>query len=255
VPPLLEAVAILLAGVAAGGINAVVGSGTLITFPTLLAFGVPPVVANVSNNIGLVPGSVSGALGYRRELAGQRARVLRLVTGSFAGGLSGAVLLLVLPDGAFEAIVPVLIGLGVVLVVVQPRLALRVAARRDDAGTRTDAWWVWPTTALAGVYGGYFGAAQGVILLGILGILGIGVDESLQRLNAVKNVLAAVVNGVAGLLFIVVADVDWWIVLLIGTGAVVGGQLGATVGRRLPPLVLRTVIVVVGLVALVSFLV
>ena len=254
-PPLLEAVAILLAGVAAGGINAVVGSGTLITFPTLLAFGVPPVTANVSNNIGLVPGSISGALGYRRELAGQRARVLRLVSGSLLGGLTGAVLLLVLPEGAFEAIVPVLIGLGVVLVVLQPRLSRRVAARREAAGEpaggRRDPWWVWPTTALAGVYGGYFGAAQGVILMGILGI---GIDESLQRLNAVKNVLAAAVNGVAGVLFVVVADVDWWLVLLIGTGAVVGGQLGATVGRRLPPLVLRGVIVVVGLVALVSFL-
>ncbi|MEI5675254.1 MULTISPECIES: sulfite exporter TauE/SafE family protein [Nocardioides] len=252
-PPLLEALAILLAGVAAGGINAVVGSGTLITFPTLLAFGVPPVVANVSNNIGLAPGSVSGAIGYRRELVGQRARVLRLVSGSFLGGLLGAVLLIVLPEGAFETIVPVLIGLGIVLVVVQPRLSRRVAARREAAGapaSRPDPWWVWPTTALAGVYGGYFGAAQGVILMGILGI---GIDESLQRLNAVKNVLAAVVNGVAGVLFVFVADVDWWLVLLIGTGAVVGAQLGASVGRRLPPTVLRAVIVVVGLAALVSF--
>lgn len=255
-PPLLEALAILLAGVAAGGINTIVGSGTLITFPTLLAFGVPPVTANVSNNIGLAPGSVSGAIGYRRELVGQRARVLRLLSASFVGGLAGAVLLLVLPSGAFEAIVPVLIGLGLVLVVAQPRLSRRVAARREAAGeargSRPDPWWVWPTTLLAGVYGGYFGAAQGVILMGILGI---GIEESLQRLNAVKNVLAAVVNGVAGVLFVVVADVDWWIVLLIGVGAVVGAQLGATLGRRLPPTVLRAVIVVVGLAALVSFVV
>lgn len=253
-PPFLEAVAILLAGVAAGGINTVVGSGTLITFPTLLALGVPPVTANVSNNIGLVPGSISGAVGYRRELVGQRARVLRLVSGSFLGGLIGAVLLLVLPADAFEAVVPVLIALGIVLVVVQPRLSRRVAARRAAAASdhHPDPWWIWPTTALTGVYGGYFGAAQGVILMGILGI---GVDESLQRLNAVKNVLAAVVNGVAGLLFVFVADVDWWIVLLIGIGAVIGGQLGATVGRRLHPSVLRGVIVVVGLVAVVSFVI
>ncbi|WP_244928267.1 sulfite exporter TauE/SafE family protein [Nocardioides sp. W7] len=254
-PPFFEAVTILLAGVAAGGINAVVGSGTLITFPILLAFGVPPVTANVSNNIGLAPGSVSGAIGYRRELVGQRARVLRLVSGSFIGGLTGAVLLIVLPADAFETIVPVLIGLGIVLVVVQPRLSRRVAARREAAGElaggRPDPWWIWPTTALAGVYGGYFGAAQGVILMGILGI---GIDESLQRLNAVKNVLAAVVNGVAGVLFIFVADVDWWLVLLIAVGAVIGGQLGATVGRRLHPTVLRTVIVLVGLAALASFL-
>lgn len=250
---LLESAAILVAGVAAGTINTVVGSGTLITFPTLLAFGVPPVTANVSNNIGLVPGSISGAIGYRRELAGQRARVLRLASGSLLGGLVGAVLLLVLPAGAFERIVPVLIGLGIVLVVVQPRVSRTVARRREARpveGTRPDPWWIWPTTALTGVYGGYFGAAQGVLLMGVLGI---GVEESLQRLNAVKNILAATVNGVAGLLFVVVADVDWRIVALIAVGAVIGGQIGATVGRRLPPTVLRAVIVVVGLVALVSF--
>ncbi|MCD4525821.1 sulfite exporter TauE/SafE family protein [Nocardioides sp. cx-173] len=251
--PLLEAAAILLAGVAAGTINTVVGSGTLITFPTLLAFGVPPVTANVSNNIGLVPGSVSGAIGYRRELAGQRSRVLRLLSGSLIGGAVGAVLLLVLPEDAFSAIVPVLILLGVVLVIFQPRLSAWVAGRseaRGDTG-RDGAWWVWPAVLLTGVYGGYFGAAQGVLLMAVLGI---GVAEHLQRLNAVKNVLAAGVNGVAGLLFAFVADVDWLIVVLIGAGSVVGGVLGASVGRRLPPLVLRTIIVIVGLVALVALL-
>jgi uncharacterized membrane protein YfcA len=250
----LEAVAILLAGLAAGTINTVVGSGTLITFPTLLAFGVPPVTANVSNTIGLVPGSISGAIGYRRELAGQRPRVLRLATASLVGGLAGAVLLLVLPDDAFAAIVPVLILLGCVLVVLQPRISAWVAARHDAAGgiPHHGAWWVWPGVLLTGVYGGYFGAAQGVLLMAVLGI---GVDESLQRLNAVKNVLAALVNGVAGLLFIVVAEVDWQVVALIAVGSVVGAQIGATVGRRLPAVVLRVVIVVVGLAALVSFLV
>lgn len=250
---LLEAVAILLAGVAAGTINTVVGSGTLITFPTLLAFGIPPVTANVSNTIGLVPGSVSGAIGYRRELVGQRSRVLRLSVASFVGGLTGAVLLLVLPDEAFAAIVPVLILLGCVLVVLQPRISAWVAARHDAAGglPHHGAWWVWPGVLLTGVYGGYFGAAQGVLLMAVLGI---GVDESLQRLNAVKNVLAAIVNGVAGLLFIAVADVDWRVVALIAVGSVVGAQIGATVGRRLPGGVLRIVIVVVGVAALVSFL-
>jgi uncharacterized membrane protein YfcA len=251
---LFEMAAILLAGVAAGTINTVVGSGTLITFPTLLAFGVPPVTANVSNTIGLVPGSVSGVIGYRRELVGQRSRVLRLSVGSLIGGLAGGVLLLVLPDEAFTAIVPALILLGCVLVVLQPRISRWVAARHDAAGGLPEhgAWWVWPGVLLAGVYGGYFGAAQGVLLMAILGI---GVAETLQRLNAVKNVLAAVVNGVAGLLFAVVADVDWRIVLLIGVGSVVGGQIGATVGRRLPPTVLRVVIVLVGLAALASFLI
>jgi uncharacterized membrane protein YfcA len=250
---LFEAVAILLAGVAAGTINTVVGSGTLITFPTLLAFGIPPVTANVSNTIGLVPGSISGAIGYRRELVGQRSRVLRLSVASLVGGLTGAVLLLVLPDDAFAAIVPVLILLGCVLVVLQPRISAWVAARHDAAGglPHHGAWWVWPGVLLTGVYGGYFGAAQGVLLMAVLGI---GVDESLQRLNAVKNVLAAIVNGVAGLVFIAVAEVDWRVVALIAVGSVVGAQVGATVGRRLPGGVLRVVIVVVGVVALVSFL-
>ena len=249
----LEATAILLAGLAAGTINTVVGSGTLITFPTLLAFGIPPVTANVSNTIGLVPGSVSGAVGYRRELAGQRSRTLRLCLASLIGGLVGALLLLVLPAGAFTAIVPVLILLGLVLVVFQPRISAWVAARHEATGgmPHHGAWWVWPAVLLAGVYGGYFGAAQGVLLMAVLGI---GVDETLQRSNAVKNVLAAIVNGVAGLLFIVVADVDWRIVALIGVGSLVGGQVGATVGRRLPAPALRGFIVVVGVVALAAFL-
>ena len=249
----LEIVAILLAGVAAGTINTVVGSGTLITFPTLLAFGVPPVTANVSNTIGLVPGSISGAIGYRRELRGQRSRVLRLCVASFIGGTAGAVLLLVLSEGAFEAIVPALVLLGLVLVVLQPRISAWVARRHEDLGgmPHHGTWWVWPGVALTGVYGGYFGAAQGVLLMAVLGT---GVDESLQRLNAVKNVLAAIVNGIAGLIFAVVADVDWWVVLIIGIGSVIGGQVGATVGRRLPPFGLRIAIVVVGTVALAAFL-
>jgi uncharacterized membrane protein YfcA len=243
----LEAVAILLAGLAAGCINTVVGSGTLITFPTLLAFGFPPVTANVSNNIGLVPGSVSGAVGYRRELTGKRRMVVRLAVGSFLGAAIGAVLLLVLPASAFEAIVPVLVLLGVTLVIVQPRLSRWVARH---GARRHEAWWVWPLVLLAGVYGGYFGAAQGVLLMGVLGI---GVQQSLQESNAVKNVLAAVVNAVAGGIFAVVADVDWLVAALIGVGSLVGGVLGARVGRRLPPTALRAVIVLVGLVAVATF--
>jgi uncharacterized membrane protein YfcA len=253
---LLEAIAIGLAGLAAGTINTVVGSGTLITFPTLLAFGVPPVTANVSNTIGLVPGSVSGVVGYRRELTGQRSRVLRIGVASLLGGVLGAVLLLVLPEGAFSAIVPVLVGLGILLVVFQPRITAWVEARHDRPGMPArdpvvGARWVWPAVLGAGVYGGYFGAAQGVLLMGVMGV---GIPETLQRLNALKNVLAAIVNAVAGLLFAVVADVDWRIVALIGVGSVIGGQVGATVGRRLPSPVLRGTIVVVGIVALAVFL-
>lgn len=260
----LEIAAILVAGVGAGTINAVVGSGTLITFPTLLALGVPPVTANMSNSLGLVPGSVAGAVGYRRELTGQRGRILRLLVWSTSGGVLGAILLLVLPPGAFEAVVPALILLGVTLVILQPRLSALVAARAVRRGTADPsggdasgigAWWVPIAVFGTGVYGGYFGAAQGVILMGILGI---GVSDALQRLNGVKNVLVAVVNGVAGLIFVVVAesglfgieaDVDWLLVGVIAVGAVIGGFLGAAVGRKLPAVVLRGIIVTVGLVA------
>jgi len=246
--------AVLLAGVAAGTINTVVGSGTLITFPTLLAFGVPPVTANVSNTIGLVPGSVSGAIGYRRELVGQRARLIRLASASLLGGVVGAVLLLALPEEAFSAIVPVLIGLGCLLVVLQPTISRRVALRREGRGTVHEhgPLWVWVLVFATGVYGGYFGAAQGVLLMAVMGI---GIQETLQRLNAVKNVLAGLVNGVAAVIFMVVAEVDWVVAALIAVGSVVGGQLGATVGRRLPPLALRIVIVLVGVTALTAFLV
>jgi uncharacterized membrane protein YfcA len=242
---------VLLAGMAAGTINVVVGSGTLITFPTLLAFGVPPVTANVSNTIGLVPGVASGVVGYRRELVGQRARILRLGSASLLGGVLGAVLLLVLPDGAFGAIDPALILVGLVLVVLPPRISRWVDARHEGALGEFCPWWVWPAVFVTGVYGGYFGAAQGVILMGVLGI---GIADSLQRLNGLKNVLAGLVNGVAGVLFIIVAHVDWTVVALIAAGSVVGGQVGATVGRRLSPVVLRVVIVIVGLVALATFL-
>lgn len=250
----IEAVLITLAGVAAGTINTVVGSGTLITFPTLLAFGVPPVTANVSNTVGLVPGSMSGVFGYRRELAGQRARVLRLGSASLVGGIAGALLLLWLPSSAFDAIVPALIALGVLLVLLGPRIQRSVVARAESRGGIPDhgVWWVWPAVAAAGVYGGYFGAAQGVLLMAILGI---GVADSMQRHTATKNVLALLVNAVAALVFIAVADIDWGVAGLIALGSVVGGQIGAGVGRRLPPALLRAVIATVGVVALVALLV
>lgn len=242
---LLEAVAVLAAGVAAGTINTIVGSGTLITFPVLLAVGYPPVVANVSNTVGLVPGSVAGAIGYRQELRGQRDRALALGACSLLGGITGAIGLLLLPDKAFEAVVPAFIAVALVLVVIQPALARRLGERRG-AGRGTGAG-----VYVAGVYGGYFGAAQGILLLGVLGLT---VPDSLQRLNALKNVLAGIVNGVAGVIFVVVADVAWLPVALIAAGATLGGVLGARYGRRLPPVVLRAVIVVVGVTAIIQLL-
>ncbi len=238
-----EAIAILAAGLAAGTINTIVGSGSLITFPTLLAFGYPPVVANVSNTIGLVPGSLSGAIGYRRELAGQRGRAIRLGIAAALGGLTGGLLLLVLPAAAFQKIVPILILGSVGLIAIQPRLSRAMGHRRVEGREHTAPLVV--TLFLTGVYGGYFGAGQGVIMMALLGVF---LPDDLQRLNGLKNVLAVPINGVAALLFIVFAQVAWAPAILIAIGAVAGGQLGARVGRRLPANVLRFAIIVVGTV-------
>ncbi len=243
-----EQVVVLLAGVGAGTINTIVGSGTLITFPTLVLLGVPPLTANVSNTIGLVPGAVSGTWGYRRELRGQATRLWWLGAAGLLGGLVGAVALLVLPSSAFDAVVPVLIVLALVAVVVQPRVAAFVADRRTGTPLRRPPWWLVGGVFLTGIYGGYFGAAQGVLLLALLGM---AIPEDLQRLNATKNLVAALVNGVAAVVFVLVAAPDWRVVVLVAIGSSMGGQLGARVGRRLSPTVLRAVIVVVGLVAVV----
>jgi uncharacterized membrane protein YfcA len=242
---LLEALLVLLAGLGAGAINVLVGSGTLITFPTLLAVGYPPVVANVSNSVGLVPGSVAGAIGYRRELEGQGRRIVRLGAASVAGAALGAVLLLTMPDEAFAAVVPVFIAVALVLIVLQPRLARTIMAHRARAAEHGAALVVF--VFLSSIYGGYFGAAQGIILLAAFGI---ALPDDIQRANALKNVLAGLVNLVAGLVFMAVADVAWEAVGLIAAGAVVGGALGARYGRRLPPVALRAIIVVVGLSAI-----
>ncbi|HEY7621765.1 MAG TPA: sulfite exporter TauE/SafE family protein [Solirubrobacteraceae bacterium] len=245
-----EVVAIAWAGLAAGAINVVVGSGTLITFPVLLAFGYPPVTANVSNTIGLVPGSVSGAIGYRRELAGQRDRILRFGIASLLGGTTGAILLLVLPASAFKAIVPVFIAIALVLVVLQPRINRALAAREVDR-TREGGLWTVLGVYATGIYGGYFGAAQGILLLGFLGV---ALPQDLQRTNALKNVLTAIVNGVAGVYFAFAAHVEWAPALIIAGASMVGGQIGAHYGRRLHPAALRGVIVVVGVTAIVRLL-
>jgi uncharacterized protein len=246
-----EIIVIGLAGVAAGTVNTVVGSGTLITFPVLLAFGYAPVTANVSNTIGLVPGSASGAIGYRRELAGQGRRVLRLGAMSVLGGVTGAILLLVLPASTFKAIVPAFIAVAVVLTVLQPRLNRRLAEgarERPQHGGAIAAVAVYIT----GVYGGYFGAGQGILLLAIFGVL---LAQSLQRSNALKNVLAGTVNGVAGLYFVFAAHVEWGPAAIIAATSVVGGQLGARYGRRLHPDALRALIVLVGIAAIVDLIV
>ncbi len=241
-----EVLAVCAAGLAAGAINAVVGSGSLITFPTLVAVGIDPVVANVSNNIGLVPGSVTGAYGYRVELRGQRDRLVRLGVGSVLGSLIGGILLLYLDPDVFQVVVPVLIGLACVLVLIQPRLNGWLAARREQPHPHGGAA-LWLGVFGAGIYGGYFGAAQGVLLIGLIGAF---LDDGLQRVNAAKNVLSLLVNATAAVLFLLIAEVDWWAVLAVAVGAMLGGFLGAKIGRRIPAPVLRGVIVCVGLVAI-----
>jgi uncharacterized protein len=245
-----EIIAIAVAGLAAGTINTVVGSGTLITFPVLLAFGYAPVTANVSNTVGLVPGSLSGAVGYRRELSGQRQRAIRLGAAGVLGGLTGAVLLLVLPASAFKDIVPVFIAIALALVLLQPSLN-RLLAKHHTNREREGGLFTVLAVYLTGVYGGYFGAAQGILLLGILGV---AIPEDLHRTNALKNVLAGLVNGVAGVYFIVFAHIQWAPAGIIAGASILGGQLGAHYGRRLPPAALRATIVVVGITAIVRLL-
>ncbi len=248
----VEMLAVFGAGMSAGAINTVVGSGTLITFPVLLATGLTPVTATVSNALGLVPGAISGAIGYRKELDGQGRRILKLSVGAVLGGVTGAILLLALPSTAFETIVPVLVGFALVLVVVQPLISKRVRRNAPGDTKRRDGGpLLFIGLTLASVYGGYFSAAQGIIYMSLMGIL---LDEKLQRLVAAKNVLAGVVNTVAALFFLFVADFDWTAVVLIAAGSALGGLLGAKVGRRFSPAVLRALIVTIGVVSIVQLL-
>jgi len=255
-----EALAIFAAGGAAGAVNAAVGSGSLITFPTLLAFGFPPVVANVSNNVGLVSGNVSGAFGYRRELAGQRGRLIRLGVVSAAGSVAGAAALLSLPSSSFQLIVPALILIACVLVLFQPWLSDRIIARRkrlaerDGSGPPDAERTSIPLGAgvfASAAYGGYFGAAQGVLVIGLLGTF---LDESLQRVNGAKNVLVAVVNGTAALVYVIFAHVAWLAVLLIAVGSTLGGLIGARYGRRLPAPALRIFVVLIGVISAIKLI-
>lgn len=233
----LEALAVAVAGAVAGGVNTVVGSGSLVTFPTLLAVGYAPVTANVSNTVGLVPGGVSGVVGYRRELRGHWRRCAILGVGTTVGAVIGGILLLELPGAVFEAVVPALILLAVALMALPTMPAARRRADRTGAGIAA--------AFGTGIYGGYFGAAQGIILISLLRLC---FTEHLQVLNAIKNVLAGLANLVAGTLFIAVADVAWEAALLIAAGSTVGAQVGARYGRRLPQEALRRVVIVYGVI-------
>ncbi|GGG63924.1 UPF0721 transmembrane protein [Kocuria dechangensis] len=266
-----QAALILLAGVAAGLINTIVGSGTLVTFPVLVTMGVPPVTASMSNAMGLIAGNLTGAWHYRAELRGVERTLLKLIPCSALGGVIGAWLLLHLPEEVFGYAAPALIVVALGFVVLQPRLQAVVRRRKDaqaeaaaaaaeargerprpiDPDRAAQPLSLYVLVFLAGIYGGYFVAAQGVLLLGILGVF---LLASLQAANAVKVVLVAAVNIVAAVSYILFAfdRIDWWVVLLIALSSTVGSWAGAKIGRRLSPVALRTVIVVLGVVALVS---
>lgn len=268
---------VLLAGIWAGAINTVVGSGTLVTFPVLVAMGVPPVSATVSNAMGLIAGNFTGAWGYRREIRQVRSILAKLIPASLVGGVIGATLLITLPEEVFGRAAPVLIIISLAFVILQPRLSRWVKARaarreqpmdaeegeeRDVSDERKSP--SMPAVGLvltllvflAGIYGGYFVAAQGILLMAILGIF---LAANIQQANGVKNLLVAVVNLTAAISYVIVdflirepddRVILWGVVLIIAVGSTVGGLIGAWVGRRLSPVVLRTVIVTLGLVAL-----
>ena len=247
---LVEALAILGAGFAAGVINAIVGSGTLITFPTLIAFGYPPFLANVSNTVGILPGIGSGINAYRRELSGQTRRLCTLGVFSLLGGTIGSILLLQLPGAVFGHVVPVLILVACALVIAQPRLSKWLAHRHaaHPHGGLPLAGGVF----LSGIYGGYFGAAQGVILISLLSIF---INDELQRLNGTKQVLAGIANAVAAIMFISFTHIAWGAAGLIAGGSIVGGHIGGRYGRLLPARILRLLIVVIGVTVAVHLLI
>ena len=250
---------IAFAGVGAGAINSLVGSGTLITFPTLIALGFPPVTATMSNAVGVVGGGVSGTWGYRAELRGQWHRLRWQIPASVTGALIGSFLLLHLPERVFIQIVPVLMILALILVIAGPRIQDYARRRAEAAGRSAEhvpplrmAALVVGTFAV-GVYGGYFTAAQGILLMGVMGAL---LPEDMQRMNAAKNLLSLLVNIVAAISYTLVAfdRISWLAAGLIAVGSLAGGWLGSRYGRRLSPNALRAVIVVVGLIGLVRLL-
>ncbi len=255
---LVEALLIFAAGLGAGAINAAVGSGTLITFPALVAFGVPPQTATMSNALGLIPGNVASSFGYRKQMAGYGKQVATWLPASILGSIVGALLLVVLPSTTFEAVVPVLIVLAVIMVIGQPFLKRALAKRAEKAGRTApakpeDTSSAVKVAALAAIfftaiYGGYFAAAQGVLLVGLLGVL---TAYSLQQINGFKNVLVLGVNTVAAIIYMIVGfdKINWTAVLLVAVGSLIGGYAGAKFAQKLPDPLLRGIIVVLSIIA------
>lgn len=245
----LDIALLLAASLGAGVINTVVGSGSLITFPTLLALGLPPVSANMANTVGLAIGNVGGVVGYRRELRGQWRAIASLALLTAIGAVLGALALLVLPADVFRLVAPILIIVGCLLVAVQPLMNRRSPGPRR--GGVAPAWLRFPLIFGTGIYGGYFGAAQGVLIVGILELT-TGAD--LQRINAIKNVMQTIAGGVATVIFLFIAPLPWAAIAALAVGSLAGAGLGAMVGRRLPAWLLRSLIIVIGVIAVIALL-
>ena len=239
------------AGLAAGAINTVAGGGSLVSFPALLLAGYPTLTANATNLIAVTPGYIGGTLGYRRELAGQSHRVRRLGAAAGLGALAGTVILLTTPEHAFEAVVPYLVLLAVVLLLAQPHL-VRARHARVGAAPREGGPLLLGSIFLGGIYGGYFGAGLGIMLLALMAIL---IEDDLQRLNAVKGVLSLIVSLAAAVVLAVFGPVDWRACAIIAVASLLGGRLGAGVARRMSPVVLRRVVAVYGAGVAVALLV
>jgi uncharacterized membrane protein YfcA len=241
-----------LAGFIAGAINSVAGGGSLISFPALLAAGYPSITANVTNTVAIWPGTVGGSLAYRPELSGQGRRVLLLGVVSVAGALLGSVLLLASPLQLFDRLVPLLILFACALLVVQPRLGAWVQRHQPAYQSRSSFLPLIGAQFLAAVYGGYFGAGLGIMVLAFLGIF---IADDLQRLNALKGVLALIVNGVAVIYFVLFGPVAWPVTILMAVTSWIGGYLGVRLARRLSGGVLRAVVLVFGVVVALKLLI
>ncbi len=239
------------AGVLGGLTGSIAGLASVATYPALLLVGLPPVTANVTNTVALVFNGVGSVWGSRPELEGQQKWIMRIAPVAVLGGAAGAALLLSTPAEGFEKVVPILLGLASAAILLPRRGNRRVRVadhQRHTAGVLLESTAIF----LICIYGGYFGAAAGVLLLALLLRAG---HATLAHANASKNVILGIANGVAAILFVFFADVNWTVVVVIAVGSVVGAQLGATVGRRLPAPALRGLIVVVGLVAAIRLLV
>jgi uncharacterized membrane protein YfcA len=239
------------AGFIAGGVNALAGGGTLLSFPVLIALGLPPVSANITNTVALSPGYLGGVLSHRAQLVEQRWRLPRLTVAAALGGLLGSILLLLISDDAFRNLIPVLLLVATLLLAGQDRLRTALRVGGDGAGApSSDPRWLVVPIAVVSAYGGFFGAGLGIMLLAVLGML---LHDPLPRLNALKQLLALVINGTAAVFFLFSGQVYWWIALAMAVSSLAGGTLGGRVAGSIHPARLRVVVVGIGLVVSVVY--